>query len=132
MIGLDTNVVVRMLVDDDPAQAQAVRDLLAALTPQDPAYIGTLVLAETFWVLTRSRDVQKDAVIDAFARLVQSPEIVVDDGVVGALEAAARGADLPDALIDATARARGCRAVVSFDRRAAGRLGWTPPDSASR
>lgn len=125
MIALDTNVLVRALITDDPAQADAVRAFLEERTPQDPAYISELVLAETFWVLTRSAGLAKDAVLDAFAALARSPEICMAASVPGAIEAARNGADLPDALIDAMAARQGCRTVVSFDRRTARALGWT-------
>ncbi len=51
MIGLDTNVLVRFLVQDEPRQAARADSLMAQLSPTSPGYLSTVVLVETYWVL---------------------------------------------------------------------------------
>ena len=54
MTALDTNVVVRYLVDDNAEQAEAARALLDELTPGNPGFICREVIVEVAWVLERS------------------------------------------------------------------------------
>ena len=52
MIGLDTNVLVRYFVQDDPEQSRKARDVIERrLTEQNPGYVGVVVMAEISWVL---------------------------------------------------------------------------------
>ena len=126
MIALDTNVLVRTLVNDDPKQAKKVRDLLDGLSPERPGFIGTVVLVETYWVLTRAYGLESPKVRAALSTLGRSAEIVLQDRatVLAAIRSADAGADFADALIDASAREAGCREVATFDMVAARKLGW--------
>ncbi|MDE2906398.1 MAG: PIN domain-containing protein, partial [Acidobacteriota bacterium] len=54
MIALDTNVLVRYLVDDDPEQAETARALLASVTPTRPGFVCREVMVELVWVLRRT------------------------------------------------------------------------------
>lgn len=130
MIGLDTNVVVRFLVQDDPDQSAEATALMERLSPDRPGYLTTVVVIETYWVLTRAYGNNAAAVVDALRQLVDNASIATQDHVVvtRALElAAANGADLPDALIAEACRASGCSAVASFDRGAGKILGFRTP-----
>ncbi len=126
MIGLDTNVIVRFLVQDDRDQARRATEVINGLTPANPGYIASVVWAETYWVLTRAYGFSRSQVLDRLADLSLADEIRCEDAVSvsAALRAARRGADFPDALIDAAAAHAGCTATVTFDRRAADRVGW--------
>lgn len=126
MIGLDTNVVVRFLTQDDPDQARRATQLLATLTREKPGFIPTLVWAESYWVLTRSYQIDTQAVLEHLAKLAGSTEVQAEDPVVlaNAFTSARLGADFADALIAAAARRSGCETVATFDQRAAQQLGW--------
>lgn len=126
MIALDTNVVVRFLVQDDKSQARASRELMAGLTTARPGFLSDVVLVETYWVLTRAYGIDRAASIGHLEALVSAPEIAVESSraVRAACEAAHAGADFPDALIDGVAHQHGCTEVVSFDKRAAAALQW--------
>lgn len=126
MIALDTNVVVRFLVQDDESQARASRVLMAGLTNGWPGFLSHVVLAETYWVLTRAYGVDRAAAVGHLQALVSAPEIAVESSraVQTACEAARGGADFPDALIDAGAHQHGCTEVATFDKRAATTLQW--------
>ena len=54
MIALDTNVLVRYLVDDDAEQAQAARTLLEGLTAERSGFVCREVIVELVWVLQRT------------------------------------------------------------------------------
>ncbi len=126
MISIDTNVFVRAFADDDLAQSKAARTLIRTLTVEAPGFISLTVCLELYWVLERVLKVGRTATLDAFDRIMSTPAFEVEDGesVGEALEAARRGADFADALIDATNRLYGITETVSFDRSAADHFGW--------
>ncbi len=121
MIGLDTNVVVRMMTGDDPEQISKVRAFLDARSAEDPAYISALVLAETIWVLESRLRYPRAAVLAAIERLLDSSDIRIEFGErIGALLQDRRSSkvDLADHLVAWSAEAAGCSHTVTFDRRA--------------
>lgn len=126
MIGLDTNVIVRYLTQDDPDQAPVATRIFESLREDSPGYVATVVWAETYWVLTRSYGFRRNEVVDRLAALSLADEIRAEDpaGVAAALKSARQGADFADALIDTSAARAGCQEVFTFDKRAADRLGW--------
>ena len=126
MIGLDTNVVVRLLVNDDDAQHARALEALRHVDSQNPAYITHIVLVETWWVLTRSYKTGPEVAVSAIRALVANDEVALErpEFVQQALQAVERGADFADAMIDATQRRSGCDESVTFDQQAAKTLGW--------
>lgn len=111
MIALDTNMLVRALVADNPAQVDIARRLMAANT----VFISRTVLLETEWVL-RSRYKKTRAQLQAFlSALLETDNTVVEaaDAVSHALDWYAQGADFADAL-----HLSACDAAVmhTFDR----------------
>ncbi len=131
MIGLDTNVVVRHLVHDDPHQSEKATRAFQRLTPGEPGFLTTVVLVETYWVLTRGYHLEVSAVLRTLESLVDSGDITTQDVdcVRAALSDARQGADFADALIGRACRAHGCTAVLSFDRTAQRPLGFQSPIS---
>ena len=126
MIGLDTNVLVRLLAQDHPEQTRKANKLIReACTESTPAFVNLIVLAETVWVLERSFRYQPPEICHALERLLQVREIEVQapDEVWAALLAyRERGAGFSDALIDAVNRLEGYKSTVSFDKQAVARL----------
>lgn len=124
LLGVDTNVILRAVLGDDDTQSRLARQALSDRTPDSPAFVTGISLAEVYWVL-RSR-VGRDAAISVLRRLVESDSIEFDDGegVVRALAFADAGADFADALINSTMEQFGTSMTVTFDRKAAERLGW--------
>jgi predicted nucleic-acid-binding protein len=122
MIGLDTNVLVRYLVKDDPVQADKAVQLIHCLSPEDPGWLGQAATLETVWVLTRIYGVSRVQVIQILDTLLSSQDIVVDgsETVREALRLFRSGkADFPDCLIASFGKAAGCVRTVTFDRIAA-------------
>ena len=132
MIGLDTNVVVRHLVQDDPIQSKVATGLFESLTPSEPGFLTTVVLVEIYWVLTRGYGISSDDVAAVLEVLADSGDIVVQDqsNARAALRDLRKGADFADALISHTCRASGCSAVFSFDRKSQRLLRFQAPDEA--
>jgi len=129
MIGIDTNVLVRFLVQDDKEQAARATRAIEQLSPAEPGFLSTIVLAEVFWVLTRAYKVSAGDVLATLRELADDDSIVVQDAkqVAVAFGMAAAGADFPAALNSATCAAAGCTSVVSFDMNAVKTLGFRAP-----
>jgi predicted nucleic-acid-binding protein len=123
MIGLDTNVLTRLFVDDDPVQARHARTFVAErCNEENPAFVDRIALCELVWVLARSHDYQRGEIATIIEKLLASPDIILEDetAVRGALHSfTQRGVDFSDALIGEVNRARGCEATATFDRKAA-------------
>ena len=123
MIGLDTNILVRLLVTDDPNQtAQARRFIENRCTPNSPGFINCVVLTELMWVLGKVYDYRRAEIAAAIESLLAGGDRVVEyhDDVRAALaEYKSGGVDFTDAIICRINRARGCEATATFDRRAA-------------
>ena len=128
MIGLDTNILVRYLTQDDPDQAaQATRILEEELTDDDPGFIGLVVLVETIWVLRRLYKASPEEIRETVNDLLGSRRILVENRhvVARAVATSAKNAsDFADSIIAASALDVGCRKIVSFDRCAV-RAGMT-------
>ncbi|MGK2898490.1 MAG: PIN domain-containing protein [Burkholderiaceae bacterium] len=122
-VALDTNLLVRLLTNDDTAQAARVEAwLLAHATPQLPAYVDHVVLCELGWVLQRSYAYSRTHVHDAIAALLEYDALGVERPALvrQALQWFADGpADFSDCLLGARARSAGCETVLTLDRKAA-------------
>jgi predicted nucleic-acid-binding protein len=135
MIGLDTNILVRVAIDDDPEQDQIARARVHALTTAEPGFVSQVVLVETWWVLTRTYRRSSAAVAGFISGLCASSAMVIEnrDQVEEALEVVReRHADFADALIVAVARAAGCGGVETFDQGAVLRAGMTHVESQAK
>ncbi len=123
MTGLDTNVVVRYLVQDDAAQsAIATRLFEKSLSQDDPGFVSAIVLCEIAWVLAESYGASGERIAAAMEGLLAAKQIVVETPDV-ARKALRQwkesGADFADALIGAIAHVHGAEKTVTFDRAAA-------------
>lgn len=122
MIGLDTNVVLRFVVQDDPAQASVARKLFDSFSDQEPGFIASVVVVELVWVLESRYDANRDEISRVIETLLRSRELVVEqaDLVWQALRRFTVGrADFADFLIERCAFAAGCEHTMTFDRNAA-------------
>jgi len=128
MIGLDTNVLVRYLTQDDVDQAtRATRLIEDELSENIPGFIGTIVLIETVWVLQRSYGATAMEIRQTVTDLLNSRSIVVEnrDVVARALTICEENdCGFADAVIAAAALVAGCSKTVTLDRGAV-RAGMT-------
>jgi predicted nucleic-acid-binding protein len=126
MIALDTNVLVRIVVNDDPAQARKA----AAMLAREQAFVAITVLLETEWVLRGVYELAPATILTILQRLVSVRSLEVEDRarVERAIEWYGLGLDFADALHLAGATA--ARSFASFDRRLlrrAAAIEGTPP-----
>lgn len=123
MKAIDANVLVRFLVNDDPAQAQQARQLFSAAEQQRVIYfVPLLVVLESIWVLESAYQVGRNELIEAFSDLLLLPVLEFEqrEAVQAMLQAARTDSlDLPDLLIAKSALRNGCECVVTFDKKAA-------------
>ena len=113
MRAIDTNIVVRYLTGDEPAQAARARAVVAA----GPVFVGTTVLLESEWVLRSVYGLAGTEVAAALRAFAGLREVTVENPVLlaEALDRAEQGMDFADALhLGAAAR---CEAMLTFDRR---------------
>jgi len=121
---LDTNVVVRLLIGDDPQQTPIAEQAFLDAIASGGIYLPDVVLAEVAWVL-RGYNLERATRYQLLERLVRTRGVVVDDidAVINALEQFSQGGDLADQLILARATNIGALPVLSFDRRFAASQG---------
>lgn len=121
MIGLDTNVLVRYLVQDDPEQSALASAVIEDLDESRRGFISLVVLVELHWVLRRAYGIGADEVLAVVDRLLRARELLVQDAdlVRRAWRRARAGGDLPDALVAELGTAAGCEVTVTFDQQAA-------------
>ena len=122
MICLDTNVLVRYLMQDDAEQAATADEVMDGLSQSHPGFISIVVLAELSWVLTSAYRLPTNEVLPIVESLLSSDDVRVQQpDVVRRAVGVARGpsGDFADALIGCLGEAEGCSTTVTFDRRAA-------------
>jgi predicted nucleic-acid-binding protein len=128
VIGLDTNVLVRYVMQDEPRQAARATKLIESLSGDDPGFVPLVAVVELAWVLSGSYGLGRAQVTAALEGLLRAKELVVDraDIVTEALRRhATTGADFADALIERIAVSAGCEATMTFDAGAAKAAGMT-------
>ncbi len=128
MIGLDTNVLVRYIMQDDAKQSPKATRLIESLDADMPGFITLISVIELYWVLTSCYDLSGQQVKQALETLLRARQIKVDraDQVLRALRVFEGGkADFADCLIERTAAAAGCTETVTFDAGAAKHAGMT-------
>ena len=122
MIALDTNVLVRFLVQDDQDQARVASAAIERLTEDEPGFVCREVMVELVWVLERAYRLDRPRIAGALDGLLSAIELVVEgsDDVAPALELYRNdGFDFADLMIAAAARRAGTSELLTFDKRAA-------------
>jgi len=129
VIGLDTNVLVRYVMQDDPRQSARANRLIESLSADEPGYVSLVAVVELVWVLAGSYGLTRAQVATVLETLLRSKELVVDRAelVTQALKRfGTGGADFADALIERIAATAGCSATLTFDAGAVKAAGMTP------
>ena len=122
MIGLDTNVLVRHLVQDEPSQSRkATQVITRQCTRDDPGFINRVVLCELVWVLESAYGYSKDAIVPVLEKVLRTSQLKIEDVQAAwtAFRLYQKGkADFADCLLGATNRIGGCEWTVTFDQPA--------------
>ncbi len=119
MIGIDTNILLRLIVKDDANQLAQAQAFLTARSSQSPAYVSLVTLIETIWALQNIYDFSKKQTLECLALLMNSREICLQDEI--AIDVAAKSysnskIDFADALIAAVNSEHGCTQTITFDK----------------
>lgn len=129
MIGLDTNVFLRLFVEDNPDQTARARRFVAAAVREDVCFVNAVVLAEFAWTLGRRMKRKKPDI----ARLIDQAltaddlEIAHRESAQRALAAYRRGdADFADYFLAEINRESGCATTATFDRDALDSPAFSP------
>jgi predicted nucleic-acid-binding protein len=122
MIGLDTNILVRYLAQDDPTQSpKATAFIERQLTAESPGFVSIVAFAETAWVLHRAVGMSRSKLVETLKRLLEAEQIVVEREreVFSAVRVLEDGrGTFADGLIAALGHRAGCSHTVTFDEKA--------------
>lgn len=120
MIGVDTNVLVRLFITEEP-QSTRSKTFFAARSPDDPAYVPLVVMAESVWVLRRKYKQDTEQIGRVIQSILDSDDFVVEDRAVVEWALAnyvhAR-MDFSDLLIARSSELAGAARTATFDRDA--------------
>jgi predicted nucleic-acid-binding protein len=128
MIGLDTNVLVRYIMQDDAKQAPQATRLVESLSAEAPGFLPLVAVVELAWVLSSAYDLDRAQLVEAFEGVLRTKELVIERAEVvwKALRAfQSVNADFADCLIAHSAASAGCEKTITFDRGAAKSAGMT-------
>ncbi len=129
MIGLDTNILLRAVTNDDAIRSPIARRLLRTLTSRAPGYIDIIVLSEFAWSLERRYDYSHSQIIEAIETLLTSTSYVVAERDVvsrALIRVEEHELEFSDALISELNRESGCSVTITFDKTAAHASGFWP------
>ena len=121
MIGLDTNVVVRYIVQDDAVQSKKATTLLESLTDDNQGFIPLVSIVELVWVLQSCYAVDRKEISNVLDLLLQMKSIVIEqfEIVTKALRLfSGNNADFADCLVERSAFSAGCEYTATFDKKA--------------
>ena len=122
MIGLDTNILVRHIIQDDEAQSKAATRLIDVhCTAEDPGIISLVVLCELVWVLDRGYGYGREIIVGVLRRILTADDLRVEHAELAWLALnlyESEKADFADYLIGLVHRHQGAEFTYTFDRRA--------------
>lgn len=128
MIGIDTNILLRLIVGDEPKQAVAARNLLRDnCSPDEPGYVCQIVLVELVWTLAKAYGFTRERIAGAIEQILETAQLDVEssNAVAAAVKDYRDGpADFADCLLVRMNAAAGCDHTVTFDRKAARLAGF--------
>ena len=123
MIGLDTNVIVRYIAQDDAVQSAKATKLIESLSPETPGFIALIAVAEFVWVARSCYRASDEAIANMIETLLRTKDLIIERAelVWQALRhfQSSPGANFADYLIERCGHAEGCKYTATFDRSAA-------------
>lgn len=120
MIAIDTNALIRILIEDDAEQAKAVKNLIIKIESEsDHILILIEVLIETVWVLESIYDCTREEIADFLEMIVRTSTFLVDEPAVmrSAVSQYRRGGDFADLIIVGQAKRCKAKNLISFDKK---------------
>jgi predicted nucleic-acid-binding protein len=122
MIGLDTNVIVRYITQDDPAQSAKANKLIESFSADEPGFVSAVSMVELVWVMQACYRASKGALVDMLETLLRTEELRIENADI-MWQALRRfqtaQADFADCVIERCGHAAACKHTVTFDHDAA-------------
>jgi len=122
MTGLDTNILVRYLTQDDPIQSRKATEIIERiLSVENPGFVSVVTTAETVWVLDRAYGFSSREIAAVIERMLQVEVLVIqhEQEVFAAMIALKQGrSSFADALIAELGAQAGCIHTLTFDKKA--------------
>ena len=118
MIGLDTNVLVRYIAQDDPKQSAVATNLINSLTKEHPGFVSVVSMVELVWVMQSCYKSTKIEIVNILETILSTRELFIENAetVFRATHVySGSGADFADCLIERSANKAGCEYSVTFD-----------------
>jgi predicted nucleic-acid-binding protein len=128
MIGLDTNILIRFVAQDDAINSPRANIIMKSLSREEPGWIAITAIAEFAWVMTRTFRINRADIYSMLDMFLIWPDIVVEqaDLVRKAANLFLSGnAEFSDYLVACSGHAAGCSRTLTFDRKAAKSAGMT-------
>ena len=127
MRAIDTNVLIRLFVNDDSEQHHTVKNFFANLKDTEQVYVSLVVVTELVWVLESGYAQSKDVIVQILGALLETAQLSFQNSIAlaDALSLYKNGADFADSLITAQAADAGCLETLTFDKKAAKKAGMT-------
>jgi len=126
MINLDTNILLRYIVQDDSGQLSRAAKIIESCTEEKPGFIVNGMLFEFLWALESIYDFSRKEIAEVISAILTAPELMVEhkECVWSALKAyrASSNVDFTDALIGRVGAKYGCSTTLTFDKAAAKNL----------
>ncbi len=123
MIGIDTNVLLRMLVRDHDAQARAAERFISThCSRENPGFVSCIVITEIAWALKRMYGYDRSEIVTALRALLNVTELEIesaDEVHLAVADFEKSGGGFVDCLLARTNTAVGCEHTITFDRKAA-------------
>jgi len=127
MLAIDTNVLVRLFVDDDSRQHATVKKFFKNLDESGLVYVSLVAITELVWVLESVFELSKEQITEILTSLLESQQVTCQNSVAiyYALQSYSKGADFADTLIAALAKDAGCSKTLTFDKGAVKKAGMS-------
>ncbi len=130
MIGLDTNVIVRYLTQDDSVQSRRATEILEQqLTKERPGFICVVTMVEIVWVLDRAYGLTAQEIAAALERMLQTDVLLIENEqevFTAMIALKEKQGAFADALIAALGAKAGCKHTLTFDQKALRLSGFEP------
>ena len=123
MIGLDTNVLVRYITQDDPSQAAKATKLVESFSAEASGFVSAVSVVELVWVMQACYRASRESISQMLETLLRAESLIVEQAetiwqALRRFQVSAQ-ADFADCLIERSGHAATCKYTATFDRQAA-------------
>ena len=119
MIAVDTNILLRYIMQDDPIQSRRATDFIESFSAADPVFVPLICLTELYWVLDHTYKLSGSQIRSLLQTVATSDSLLLEASTLVGLaifDYANGSGDFDDCLIAQTALASGCDATFTFDK----------------